>query len=371
LATPVDPSWDASGHDDVQRLIVVVGGSLTIAALLLPAAGVLVRLISFLVGGRVPTSLSTAMPVAQLVLGGLLAVLPVAGVALTFVFFRRFVGHFERLDATDAALAEADSIRIALELEAADAKEWIHEKQAEFDAVVARLDAATLGDIELIESPEIALLMERSHLLRDEIGEGADRVVKKLEEHKKRFDEQILVVKDHVEGLRRSRLVRAPRWVRFAVLGGSGVFTVAFAIFAPVFPSAVLSLLLSWGASLWLGRAIIQPRRRLRFVDVLPFFVVVLIASALFSGIAPTFGRPVAVSLASGTGLPAGRYVQPARDDQFVYLISCSGPPEVVAVPLADVRNLRMPLDSPIEIPPSLWDITRGSELRLGYQIRC
>jgi ABC-type sugar transport system permease subunit len=326
-----------SGHQT--DLLELLGKAAGLVAVLLPAAGVVVRYVAFratgLPGDRLHLAWSASL--SELIATGFLALLPVF-LGLVFLRFtwRKTGPRIHMSQRLPALNATAD--RLLAEFE-----QW----QIDFAA------ASTADDVDAM-----ARLQERVTSLRQE----NDALQQDFKPVKDVFD-----VDDHSW---LGRLADKVGWLPLIPLG-------AVVIVAMLFVPLILGLLLAWLIAASYAWSMTRAFRRepvVRLSHIWPTVVVVLIAAAVVSGLGGYLPgiTPQDYSFDSTVvGLTRGRFQPVAQEDGLIYLESCQpAPRELVAVQQSAIVTVRpIPGSDDVNTGPSLWNVLfNGDHLSLGLR---
>ena len=366
------PGPERTATDLFSATVAVLG----VAGVLLPFAGGVSRSIAFRISGQIDPSLAAAVPLAQLVQAGLLAVFPVLGLLVTYLTVRLFLRLAIEDDRVRAARAAAVATIHDARASAEEAQAFARNRRTELDAIQARMAALKTADA---DSPSIIELLAIS----DRLTRDQERVDKFEVEQMALLNEKIARAEEAAQEFDQTvdnAIASAPRWLRWTYMPrlsrltgviGSVLF-VLLVIFVPGFPFVQLNLAISWVAAVWLHRRIVQRRLPINAWSVTPLVVFTVIACTVVAGIGPLRTGPVVNATFQDTaGMPNGRYAQPAGEGPFAYLQACDEPELVASVPIAEIGYLRFTRAEPLPLV-SLGSIVLGREpLSLGYWSGC
>lgn len=306
-----------------------------LAAVLLPAAGVATRWAAFTFGppAGAPLELAASAPLAQLVVTGLLSLLPLVVTAIASTYLIG-VSH---LLYRQSRLGQS-----------------IRRLRREYNASEAAA-VPTSG-----EDPE-AFKQRVDTLMRDlnEQIDGVERDAKELDS-----------LRQAQPGWIRRLVTRGPprpKWLWLAVpILLLGLISIPL---VPAWPAPLVGYLLSAaGTALFMlagSRTTPLTLRQLWPWVVTLMFLASIAAGWEGGGITGTAIRHF--SFASGAPIPAGRYVPLAQEGDMVFLQSCQGADKaIVAVHESAIESIQLET-AVLPLPPSLWEIRFGGRHFLGF----
>lgn len=299
-----------------------VAKAIGVAVVLLPATGAAVRWIAYGFEPEIPSGLAARAPVAELAAEGLLALVPavviLVGLALYFsavaeaLFTARQLR--ERIQALEQRVTDAGN-------EPATAGARLDAKRSEltaaFESLRERLtglnpdDVAPAGVVAELKALEAAADRPPDYAHRTAIQvEGSQTEIAATE--------------------RRLRDITRPRWTQapsgfMRLIAGlmAAALWVAVIAFAPGMPAVWLNFV-GMLAGAFMVRRVAERRGRVSLTQVVPAVLVVSALAATAYGLqGHSVGRPAEYTFEPGFGLPAGRYLTLAADEQSSWLASC------------------------------------------------